>query len=329
MLYRRLGNSGLKVSALSLGSWQTFGQSVDQPTTEACMKAAYDAGVNYFDGAEAYGHGAAEEAMGKVLRKMGWRRDTLILSGKASPGAGSGPMPTQKGMSRKHLNECCDMTLQRFGVDYLDLFFCHRPDPATPLAETVFTMNELIRRGKIFYWGTSEFSPEDLLAMHDVAERHGLIGPLMDQTGYNMLGRQRIERDLLPLFEQRGMGSTVYCPLAGGILTGKYNDGVPEGSRGSQGEQWINDAVERGDIEKTRKLTVLAEELGVAMPALALAWILKNPNVSTAITGATRPEHVEQNVKACDILELLTDEIMDRIETILDNKPVTDASQKE
>ena len=320
MLYRRLGNSGLEVSAISLGSWMTFGQSVDDETTEACMRAAYEAGVNYFDGAEAYGAGAAEEAMGRVFRKVDWPRDTLIISGKVSSNASRGA--TRHGQNRKHLVEACDQALERMGLEYLDLFFCHRPDPKTPLEETVFTMNELIRRGKIFYWGTSEFDPADLMEMHAIAREHNMIGPLMEQTGYNMLGRERVDRDLVPLFEKYGMGSTVYSPLAGGILTGKYNEGIPDESRiGKADADWLKKQLTDEKLQKTRKLTELAEELGITMANLALAWLLQNPNVSTALTGATKVRQVEENVKAVDAVDLLTDDVMERIEQILDNKP--------
>jgi voltage-dependent potassium channel beta subunit len=320
MEYRRLGESGLEVSAISLGSWLTFGQSVGDDQAEACMKAAYDAGINYFDGAEAYGNGAAEEAMGKVFRKMGWPRDTLIISGKVSNNPQRGA--TRHGQNRKHLVEACDQALQRMGLEYLDLFFCHRPDPKTPLEETVRTMNELIWRGKIFYWGTSEFEPADLLEMHAIAARSGLIGPLMEQTCCNMFARARVERDLLPLFERHGMGTTVYSPLGGGVLTGKYNEGIPEQSRmGRSTAEWMRRGLTEDKIEKTRRLTALAGELGSSMPNLALAWLLKNPHVSTALTGATRPEQVLENAQAVDLVPKLTADVMGRIEEVLGNKP--------
>ncbi len=321
MIYKQLGKSGLKVSVISLGSWMTFGQSVDDEITEACMKAAYDNGVNFFDGAEAYGGGAAENAMGRVLKNMGWSRDSYILSGKVSPNAGSGPAPTQKGLNRKHLVDCCNQTLQRFGVDYLDLFFCHRPDANTPLTETVFTMNDLIRQGKILYWGTSEFSPEDLMEMHAIARENGLVGPLMEQTGYNMLGRNRIDKVLVPLFEKYGMGSTIYSPLAGGILTGKYNNGLPEDSRYNTDTEWIKRGLTEEKIEKTRKLTAIADDLGISMAALALAWCIQNKYISTAIIGARKVDHVTQNVQACEAVEKLNEEILTNMEKILDNRP--------
>ncbi len=319
MDYRTLGKSGLKVSVVSIGSWMTFGQSVDDATTEACMTAAYDNGINFFDGAEAYGMGAAEEAMGRVFKKTGWARDSLVISSKVIR---VGKIPTRVGLSRKRLNEACDAALQRMNLDYVDLFFCHRPDAETPLEEIVITMNDLIRRGKIFYWGTSEFSPSDLMEMHAIAREYKLEGPLMEQTGYNMLGRERMDRALLPLFEKYGMGSTVYSPLAGGILTGKYNDGIPDDSRiGKADADWLRNQLTEEKVAKTRELTKIADELGCSMAALALAWVIKNPNVSTAIIGATKDKHVLENVKAADMVEKLTDEVMARIEGILDNKP--------
>jgi voltage-dependent potassium channel beta subunit len=322
MIYRTLGKSGLKVSAISLGSWMTYGQSVDQDTTTECIKAAYDAGINFFDGAEAYGAGAAEVAMGKAFQSLGLARDTMILSAKVSPNAGAGPAVTQKGLNRKHLIECLDATLQRYGTEYVDLYFCHRPDPATPLQEVVITMNHLIQQGKIFYWGTSEFSPADLLEMHAIAREYKLIGPQMEQTGYNMLGRHRVDGQLLPLYEKYGIGTTVYSPLAGGILTGKYNDGIPEDSRfGGDSADWLKKQLTEDKIQKTRKLTAIAEELGTTMADLALAWVLSNPNVSTAIIGSTKPRQIEENVKACDTLDKLTDDVLPRIEEILDNRP--------
>ncbi len=319
MIYRTLGRSGLKVSALSIGSWLTFGQSVDDETTEAIMTSAYDAGINFFDGAEAYGMGAAEEAMGRVFKKTGWDRDTYILSSKVIR---VGDIPTRIGLSRKRLNEACDAALKRMNTDHLDLFFCHRPDADTPLEEIVFTMNQLINRGKIFYWGTSEFSPADLMEMWAIARENNMIGPLMEQTGYNMLGRDRMENQLVPLFEKYHMGSTVYCPLAGGVLTGKYNDGTPEDSRiGSRDEEWLKKQLNEGTLFKTRNLAKLSDEIGIPMPQLALAWVLKNPNVSTAITGATKQSHIQSNVDAVDRLDELTDEVMEKIEKIITTEP--------
>jgi voltage-dependent potassium channel beta subunit len=320
MEYRSLGKSGLQVSAISLGSWMTFGQSVDDKTTEACMKTAFDNGINFFDGAEAYGMGAAETAMGKVFKNMPWERDELIISTKVTR---VGEKPTRKGICRKRLVEAVDAALQRMNLDYVDMCFCHRPDGKTPMEEIVHTMNELIQRGKIFYWGTSEFSQADLMELYAIAERDHLVGPTMEQTGYNMLGRGRMEKELVPLFDKYDMGSTVYSPLHQGILTGKYNDGVPEDSRiGETDQQWLKNTLTEEKIEKARQLTKLAEgDLGIDMPSLALAWVLKNPNVSTAIIGSTKPHQIEQNIKAVEMQKKLTDDVMERIEEILANKP--------
>jgi len=316
MQYRTLGRSGLKVSAISLGSWITFGQTVDDEATEACMRAAYDNGVNFFDGAEAYGRGQAEQAMGRVFQKTGWARDTLVISTKV---ISYGDAPTQRGVSRKHLVEAVDAALQRMGLDYVDLCFCHRPDNVTPADEIVHTMNQLIARGKILYWGTSEFSPFQIQEMCAFAERHGLVGPTMEQTNHSMLNRRRVDGALKPLFERYGLGTTIYSPLAQGVLTGKYNDGVPEDARLDPDKN--QRALSEENINKARQLADIAGELGVSMAQLALAWCLKNPNVSTAIIGATRREQVEDNVQAVDVVDRLDDSVMARIEQILDNRP--------
>lgn len=318
MLYRKLGASGLKVSSVSLGSWRTFGVSVDLEATRACMMAAYEAGVNFFDGAEAYGSGAAEQAMGEVLKAAGWPRDTIIISSKVIR---VGPKPTQGGLSRKHLVEACDAALRRLGLDYLDLFFCHRPDPDTPLEEIVHAMNELIQRGKIFYWGTSEFSVSDIQALYAIAERDHLVGPTMEQTQYNLLHRRRVEEELKPLFERYRLGTTIYSPLAVGLLTGKYNEGVPPGSAYDKAGDWLRKQLTAVAIAKVRKLAELAHELGITTAQLAIAWCLKNPNVSTAIIGASRPEQVTENVAAVEHLDKLTPEVLDRIEQIMANPP--------
>ncbi|MFW6303166.1 MAG: aldo/keto reductase, partial [Candidatus Sumerlaeota bacterium] len=279
MKYRSLGKAGLQVSAISIGSWLTFGQSVDDETTEACMKTAFDNGINFFDGAEAYGRGDAEKAMGRVFKKMSWARDELIISTKVIR---IGDKATQKGICRKRLVEAVDAALVRMNLDYVDLCFCHRPDGKTPMEEIVHTMNELIRRGKIFYWGTSEFSASDLQECYAIAERDGLVGPTMEQTNHSMLNRKRVEGELAPLFRKYGLGTTIYSPLHQGILTGKYNQGVPEDSRiGKADQDWLKNQLTEEKIEKTRRLTKLAEgDLGIDMPSLALAWCLKNPDVS-------------------------------------------------
>lgn len=316
MRYRRLGGSGLKVSEVSLGSWRTFGASVDQDVTEACMLAAYEAGVNFFDGAEVYAMGAAESAMGAVLRKHRWPRDTLVISSKVMR---IGPHANQTGLNRKHLVEACDAALSRLGLDYLDLFFCHRPDPDTPIEETVRTMHELIQRGKILYWGTSMFSGAEIMEAHAVARQYNLTPPTMDQPIYNMFVRDQVERELALPIARHGLGTTVWSPLDVGFLSGKYNDGIPEGSRAAH----MGDDDQRArflaehKIARSRRLAMVADDLGIPQARLALAWCLKNPAVSTVITGASRSEQVAENVRACDDVDLLDDAIMQRIEDIL------------
>ncbi len=314
MQYRKLGRAGLNVSAISIGSWRTFGQQVDQQVTDACMKVAYEAGINFFDGAEAYGDGAAERAMGKVFASARWPRDTYIVSSKVIR---VGELPTQRGLSRKHLVEACDGALQRMGLDYLDLFFCHRPDPDTPLEEIVHTMNELIRRGKIFYWGTSEFSGCDIQEMMSIAERDRLCGPTMEQTCHNMLERKRVECELLPLFEKYGLGTTIYSPLAVGLLTGKYDNGIPEDSAIGKGGEWMKHRLSEANLATVRQLHTVAKGLDMTTGQLALAWCLKNPNVSTAIIGATKDWQVAENAAAADMVERLTDDVMASIAGIL------------
>ena len=319
MLYRTLGRSGLQVSAISLGSWITFGQSVDDPATEACMTAGYDAGVNFFDGAEAYGRGLAEEAMGRVFKKTGWRRDTLIISTKVIH---FGDKPTQRGVSRKHLVEAVDAALARMNLDYVDLAFCHRPDGVTPIEEIVHTMNQLINRGKILYWGTSEFSAADLMEMFHFAKTNGLVGPTMEQTNHSMLHRRRVEGELKPLCDRYGLGTTIYSPLAQGVLSGKYNNGVPADARiKADGPEWQRNLISDPTLDKVRKLSQIAGDLSITPAELALAWCLKNPHVSTCIIGATRPQQVIENVKACDAVAKIDAPLMEKIEAILGNRP--------
>jgi len=324
MNYRRLGRSGLQVSELSFGSWVTFGAQIGDTTSTDLMKMAYDAGINFFDNAEIYANGKSELVMGEILKNMGWARDTYIISSKAFFGAG-GQLPTQKGLHRKHLVEACEAALKRLQLDYLDLYFCHRPDKNTPIAETVWTMHNLITQGKILYWGTSEWTAQEIALAHAAAEKYSLIGPTMEQPQYNMLHRQKVEEDYKRIYETYGLGTTIWSPLMSGILTGKYNDGMPENTRISlEGYEWLKDVtlVEQ-NLEKVRKLTVFAKELGVSMPLMALAWCLKNSNVSTVILGASKVSQLEENLKAPEVVSLLTDEVMERIEGILENKPRT------
>ncbi|MCB8922276.1 MAG: aldo/keto reductase [Ardenticatenaceae bacterium] len=326
MEYRRLGKSGLKVSALSFGAWVTFSNQMAVEAAKQSMTAAYDAGVNFFDNAEIYAHGQAELVMGEALQKTGWRRDSYILSSKVMWGAIPNPKPTQRGLSRKHVVEACHQAMERLQVDYLDLYFCHRPDPEVPMEELVWTMTNLIQQGKVLYWGTSEWSAQQIMEAHSVARQHHLIPPTMEQPQYNMFHRYRFEVEYGRLYDAVGLGTTIWSPLASGMLTGKYNDGAPDDSRiNLKGYEWLREMFENEEgqlrLAKTRQLTQLAEELGTSTARLALAWCLKNPNVSTVITGASRPEQVVDNMQALDVVELLTDDVMAQIETILDNSP--------
>ncbi len=322
MNYRRLGNSGLQVSEISFGSWLTFGKQITDKMAEKLMKTAYDGGVNFFDNAEVYALGESEIVMGKILKKTKWDRSSYIVSSKAFFGRGD-RRPNMTGLSRKHLTEACNEALERFQLDYLDLFFCHRPDRNTPIAEVVWTMNQLINSGKILYWGTSEWSGQALTEAHLFAEKNHLIGPTMEQPQYNMFHRERFELDLKPLFDRFGLGTTIWSPLASGLLTGKYNEGMPKGTRaGMKGMEWLKDSIlDKAKITKVKKLAKLADKVGISMPHLALAWCLKNPNVSTIITGASKVNHLKENLKTIDIVNKLDTEIMEKIENILGNKP--------
>jgi len=320
MRYRRLGTAGIKVSEVSLGSWRTFGNTVDQEITEACMVAAYEAGVNFFDGAEAYANGAAEEAMGRVFRKYEWPRDSLVVSSKVFR-VGDGP--NQRGLSRKRIVEACDAALQRMGLEYLDLYFCHRPDPETPLEETVAAMHELIMRGKILYWGTSMFRGPQVMEAYAIARERGWTPPTMEQPQYNMFKRDWVENVLAHPIERIGLGTTVYSPMDVGFLSGKYNDGIPEGTRASLlGDDEKAKFVTDEKIAVSRKLKDVADRLGITQARLALAWCLKNPAVSTVITGASRVEQVQENVKAVEDQDLLTDEVMAEIAGLLPEKVI-------
>jgi voltage-dependent potassium channel beta subunit len=331
MEYRFLGKSGLKVSALSLGAWVTMGQQIGEETADACMQAAYDAGVNFFDNAEVYARGNAETVMGNVVRKKGWKRSDLVISTKIFWG---GKGPNNSGLSRKHLFEGMDASLKRLQMDYVDLLFCHRPDIHTPVEETVWTMNLLIQQGKALYWGTSEWSAERIMEAYGVARREHLIPPLMEQPEYNMFHRERVEREYQPLYKEIGLGTTIWSPLASGLLTGKYNQGIPQGTRVSlSGYGWLRDEFESDEgkqrIEKVKLLAPLAQELGCSLAQLGLAWCLKNPNVSTVITGASRAEQVKENMRALEVVEKLEDGVMERIEAILGNKPQAEEDFRE
>ncbi|MBW2525541.1 MAG: aldo/keto reductase [Deltaproteobacteria bacterium] len=323
MRYRYLGRSGLKVSELSFGSWVTFDHQLDVARAAECMTTAFDGGVNFFDNAEVYADGKSEELMGAALKKTGWRRDELVISTKIFWG---GKGPNQRGLSRKHIVEGTDQALRRLQLDYVDLIFCHRPDPHTPIEETVRAMNHVVDQGKAFYWGTSEWSAAEIMEAYHVARRERLIPPLMEQPQYNMLVRERVEVEYAPLYERTGLGTTIWSPLASGLLTGKYNDGIPEGSRLSlERFDWLKKSL-LGDgaeekLAKVAELGGVATELGCTQAQLAIAWCLLNPNVSTVITGASRPEQVTENMRALDLLPKLDDGVVERIEGILDNRP--------
>lgn len=319
MEYRKLGTSGLQLSALSLGSWLTFGKQIGDTTAEDLMKTAYDGGINFFDNAEIYARGESERVMGNILNKMGWPRDTFVVSSKVFWG---GDRPNQKGLSRKHIVEACHAALKRLQVEYLDLFFCHRPDYNTPVEETVWAMNTLIQQGKILYWGTSEWPADRIMEAHLHARANHLIPPVMEQPQYNMFVREKVEIEYLNLYPL-GLGTTIWSPLLSGLLTGKYNDATPDDTRFNiKGLEWLKERTfAEGRLEKIRSLTRLAEELGVSMPLLALAWCLKNPHVSTVILGASKLPQLEENLKSLDVVPKLTAEVMEQIEGILQNKP--------
>ncbi|MCP3978906.1 MAG: aldo/keto reductase [bacterium] len=324
MEYRRLGRSGLKLSALSFGSWVTFSFQLDESAAVETMAAAYDGGINFFDNAEVYADGESERIMGAALRKLNWSRDTYCVSSKVYWG---GDLPTQRGLHRKHVVEACHAALQRLQVDHLDLYFCHRPDLETPIEETVRTMHDLIAQGKVLYWGTSEWSAQQLQEAYGIARRWGLTPPTMEQPQYNMLHRDRVEREYAPLYSGMGLGTTIWSPLASGVLTGKYADGIPKDSRMAlEDYAWLRERVLETDegrvqLDKANRVAAFARELGMSPAQLAIAWCLKNPDVSTVILGASRVSQLEENLATLDKLDTLTDETMQRIEAMLQNKP--------
>jgi voltage-dependent potassium channel beta subunit len=325
MEYRRLGKSGLKLSTLSLGSWVTFHQQIDDSKADMLMGLAYDRGINFFDNAEAYALGESEKMMGRVLKKKQWDRTSYVVSSKVFFGIhGENNKPTQRGLSRKHLVEACNEALQRLQTDYLDLYFCHRPDKETPIEEVVWTMNHLIQQGKILYWGTSEWSAAEIMEAFMVAEKYRLIGPTMEQPQYNLFERTKLEKDYLTIFNDVGLGTTIWSPLASGLLTGKYNDGIPEGSRlDDKRMEWLKDNILNDDkIERVRNLQKVADELETSLATLSIAWTISNPNVTTTILGATKKEQLEENLKALEVYPKLTPEVKDRIDEIMGTKPV-------
>jgi voltage-dependent potassium channel beta subunit len=329
MEYRKLGRAGLQLSVLSFGSWVTFHKQIDDSIADELMGIAYDNGVNFFDNAEVYALGESEKMMGRVLKKKNWDRSSYILSSKAYFGwRGKANKPNQSGLSRKHLFEACHEALQRLQVDYLDLFFCHRPDPSVPIEEVVWTMHNLIQQGKILYWGTSQWSGAEIMEAHRVAQQYSLIAPVMEQPQYNMFERFKMEQDYTPVFQNVGLGTTIWSPLASGFLTGKYINGIPEDSRlAIKGFDWLKERwLQEEKVKKVKQLSELAGRLEVSLASLAIAWTIKNPNVTTAILGATKKEQLVENLKALETFPKLTPAIMEEIEKILQNKPFLDLS---
>lgn len=324
MEYRQLGNSGLKLSLFSLGSWVTFANQVNKKLALELMTYAYDSGINFFDNAEAYMMGESEIVMGKVLKELEWTRDSYCVSSKVFWG---GDKPTQRGLSKKHIVDACNAALKRLQVEYLDLYFCHRPDPNTPIEETVRTMHNLIQQGKVLYWGTSEWSAQQITEAHGIAGEYNLTPPTMEQPEYNLFHREKIEKDYLPLYKNFGLGTTIWSPLASGILTGKYNKGIPKESRlNLKNYEWLKNQFDnpegRAQIEKTEKLKVIANELNISVHHLALLWCANNRNVSTIILGASKLGQLKDNLSVLNISIEFTNEIIDKIDEIVQSKPI-------
>ena len=319
MHYRRLGQSGLKVSEISLGAWVTMGSQIDEETSKQLILHAYENGINFFDNADIYARGQAETVMGKAIKDL--PREELVISSKVFWPTMEGP--NGRGLSRKHITESIHQTLERLGTDYVDLYFCHRFDPDTPIEEVVFTMNMLIQQGKVLYWGTSEWRASQIAAAYGIARQYNLIPPTMEQPQYHMFHRRRVESELAPLAESFGIGLTTWSPLASGVLTGKYNDGIPEGSRASlESMAWLKNHITQERIAKVILLQEIADELGVTTAQLAIAWLLRRKEVSSVITGATKLSQLNENIAAREIVEKLDDDLQERIETILDNNPL-------
>jgi len=322
MEYKNLGKSGLKVSRLSFGSWLTLGKLIDDSVSEKLMHHAYNSGVNFFDNAEIYALGKSELVMGKILKKSGWSRDSYIVSSKVFFGTG-GKWPTQTGLSRKHIFEACHQALSRLQVDYLDLYFCHRPDKSTPIEESVWAMHQLIMQGKVLYWGTSEWSAQEIMEAHMFARQNHLIGPIVEQPEYNMLARRKVEVEFAQIYKAVGLGTTIWSPLASGVLTDKYLDKFPKGTRlGVEGLEWLRDKnLTEDKLDKIRALNALAKEAGLPLAVLSIAWCLKNDNVSTVILGASKLSQLKENLTALDVVDAMDQSLMDRIEGIIKNKP--------
>ena len=330
MQYRKLGRSGTFVSSLSFGTWVTYGNQVDTKLSENLMSLAYERGVNFFDNAEVYAAGESEVIMGKTLRSLKWPRDTFMVSSKVFWG---GSLPTQRGLNRKHLVEACHAALDRLQVDYLDLYFCHRPDEDTPMEEIVITMNHLMSQGKIFYWGTSEWNADQIMHAHAIAKEYKLVGPSMEQPQYNLFHREKLESEYLRVFKEVGIGTTIWSPLASGILTGKYNKGIPSGSRMSlENFSWLKDQLKseegQNKVQKAIELEKIAKEIGVSLTQLSLAWCLLNPHVSTVILGASKENQLSENLDSLEVIPKLTTDICEKIENILNNKPMLERDWK-
>jgi voltage-dependent potassium channel beta subunit len=318
MNYRRLGRSGLKISELSFGSWVTYGNQMDEGRARECMAAAFDAGVNFFDNAEVYAKGESETIMGAALKKLGWRRSSYVISTKFYWGMYDGPNEKNT-LNRKYLMQAIDGSLSRLALDYVDLVFCHRADPDTPIEETVYAMHDIVTSGKATYWGTSEWTAAEIMAAWQIADKHHLHKPVMEQPQYNLFHRERVEQEYSRLYADIGLGTTIWSPLASGMLTGKYNAGIPPDSRGAlKGYEWLSERLtDAAKIAVVKRLQPIAQDLSCTMAQLALAWCLKNPNVSTVITGATRVAQVHENLKALDVVPKLTSDVMARIDTAL------------
>ncbi len=324
MEYRRLGKSGLLLSELSLGSWVTFGHQVGENIAEDCMKLAYDNGVNFFDNAEAYASGKSEEVMGKVLKKMGWDRTSYVVSTKVFWG---GKLPNQIGLSKKHIIEACNNSLKRMQQEYVDLFFCHRPDKNTPIEETVRAMQTLLDQGKILYWGTSEWSAQEIMEAYSVARQYGLTPPTMEQPQYNMFNRYRVEVEYSKLYSEIGLGTTIWSPLASGILSNRHFNGIAKDSRFElPNMEWLKERIlsdeGQANLLKARMLNDFALELGISLPQLAVAWCLKNKHVSTVMLGASKLEQLKETIKSNEYQQISSTEIENRLEEILQNKPL-------
>jgi voltage-dependent potassium channel beta subunit len=322
MEYRKLGRTGLQVSAMSFGSWLTFGKQIDDSIAEKLMGTAYDAGINFFDNAEIYSRGQSEIVMGNVLKKLNFTRSSYLVSSKVFFGFEENK-PNQRGLSRKHIMEGCEAAMKRLQVNYIDLYFCHRPDKHTPILETVQAMNTLIQQGKILYWGTSEWSAQEILQAHLEAARYHLIAPVMEQPQYNLFERKKMEDDYLHLFNYEGLGTTIWSPLASGVLSGKYLADMPTDTRlGIEGLEWLKERnLTQERLEMVKALKGVADDLGTTLPKMCLAWCLKNPHVSTVILGASKPAQLTENITAFDVLPMLTHEVMERIDGIVKNKP--------